>query len=315
MLQRYLLVWLILLSTLAFAWPRLVVSGPDPFVLTMRYVDWLIILTMFCVGILLPRRELRTIAQKWPAVAGGVLLQYASMPALAWGCGRLFQLEGDEFLGVVMVGCVPGAMASNVLTFNAKGNVSYSISLTTLATLASPVAVPLAILIALQIRHFDPVLLRTSLFMTATVVVPVAVGYAFAQFFRAPETLRKGANFLANLCILLIIAGVVGKSRNQLAQVEFVLLTALACVNLGGYLAGYLGGRGMGLDEPMRRALTIEIGMQNAGLGVALATHLFPQRPAIAIAPALFTFGCMLTGTALAQWWSRRPPLSDGEGK
>jgi BASS family bile acid:Na+ symporter len=58
------------------------------------------------------------------------------------------------------------------------------------------------------------------------------------------------------------------------------------------------------LDEPMRRALTIEVGMQNAGLGAALALKLFPDRPGVAIAPALFMFGCMLTGTLLARAWA-----------
>ena len=77
-------------------------------------------------------------------------------------------------------------------------------------------------------------------------------------------------------------------------------------MNIGGYLAGYTGGVAMKLPEPMRRALTLEVGMQNAGLGAVLAAQLFAAREAIAIAPAMYTFGCMLTGTLLAGIWTWR---------
>jgi BASS family bile acid:Na+ symporter len=85
-------------------------------------------------------------------------------------------------------------------------------------------------------------------------------------------------------------------------------------VNIGGYLAGYSGGAALRLPEPMRRALTLEVGMQNAGLGAALAVALFPDQPEIAVAPAIYTFGCMLTGTALATAWSIRRPRAIGGG-
>jgi len=85
------------------------------------------------------------------------------------------------------------------------------------------------------------------------------------------------------------------------------LFGALISINLGGYLAGYASGALLRLPEPMRRALTLEIGMQNAGLGATLATQLFTS-DAVALAPAIYTFGCMLTGTVLAKIWSLRPP-------
>jgi BASS family bile acid:Na+ symporter len=109
---------------------------------------------------------------------------------------------------------------------------------------------------------------------------------------------------VANLVILWIIAAVVGLNRENLARFQFGVLCALLAVNGSGYVAGYLGGWTLRLPEGMRRALTLEIGMQNAGLGAYLATSLFPERTAIAIAPAMYTFGCMLTGTILARAWA-----------
>lgn len=89
------------------------------------------------------------------------------------------------------------------------------------------------------------------------------------------------------------------------------VFAALLGINLGGYVAGYAGGRFMKLPEAMRRALTLEVGMQNAGLGATLASELFAERPATAVAPALYTFGCMLTGTILAWFWSHRPAVEE----
>jgi BASS family bile acid:Na+ symporter len=109
---------------------------------------------------------------------------------------------------------------------------------------------------------------------------------------------------VANLVILWIIAAVVGHNREHLAQFRLGVLWALLAVNGCGYLAGYLGGWTLRLPTAMRRALTLEIGMQNAGLGAFLATKLFPERTTIAIAPAMYTFGCMLTGTILARAWA-----------
>jgi len=100
---------------------------------------------------------------------------------------------------------------------------------------------------------------------------------------------------------------VVATKRTELAKVVSEgapLLAALVCINLCGYAAGYFGGAAMRLPEPMRRALTLEVGMQNAGLGAALAIKLFGKESDAALAPAMYTFGCMLTGTVLARVWA-----------
>ncbi len=131
MLERFLLLWLILLSLLAYGWPDWLPGLWDPFVGTAPGLAYLFAVTMLAIGSLLPHDEIRQVLRRWPTVLGGTAIRYASMPLLAYGLGRLFGLEGPWMVGVVMVGCVPGAMASNVLTLMARGNVSYSVSLTT----------------------------------------------------------------------------------------------------------------------------------------------------------------------------------------
>jgi BASS family bile acid:Na+ symporter len=307
MIARYLILWFLLISALAKWWP----SGSfDPFLVVKQGdLAWIICGVMFFIGAMLPRDEVWGVLRRWPAVLGGTTLQYVSMPALAFALGKLWGLEGDYFIGIVMVGCVPGAMASNVLTLNARGNASYSVSLTTLATLVSPLAVPLAM--SLTIVEPGPeqkqILVNTSITLLWSVVLPVIAGFAIAQLWRrAGEQLERMGPAVANVAILYVIGVVIAYSRSQLDHLSWNVIAALVCVNLLGYAAGYGGGMAMGLDEPMRRALTIEIGMQNAGLGAALALKLFPDRPAVAIAPALFMFGCMLTGTLLSQIWGAR---------
>jgi BASS family bile acid:Na+ symporter len=311
-LQKTLPVWLVGISYLALQWPQLTrdLGWPDPWLWLHGKVNWLIVVTMVCVGVLLPSRQLHSLKQHGWALVFGVFVQYTAMPLLAWSCGRAAGLPEEYFLGVVLVGCVPGAMASNVLTLNAGGHVGYSISLTTLATLVSPIAVPAGLMLGLGRWQYDPLLTRSALFVTVTVVIPVAFGYVLRKRLTSP-TWHALASTIANVAILLIIASVVAKSRAHIGSLTALLPLTLLAINLAGYAAGYLAATAARLPPDMRRALTLEIGMQNAGLGAALAAHLFPDHPEVAIAPALYSFGCMFTGIILSYVWNRFPCAFD----
>ena len=317
-LERFLLVWLVLLCWVAYCWPAwygqvLPESAVfDPFIATKGWLGYMIAVTMLAIGSLLPREEVMQVFRRWPTVLGGTAIQYSSMPLLAYGIGRLFGLEGPWMIGIVMVGCVPGAMASNVLTMIARGNVSYSVSLTTSATVLSPLVVPWVLWLALgQMVENFPVG-KVFIDLCWMVVLPVVVGHTLS---RAWPVWAAGARMvgaiIANLTILWIIAVVVAANRGGVSELEFRLIAALLTVNAAGYAAGYGGGRLMGLPETMRRALTLEIGMQNAGLGTTLAMGLFADER-IALPAALYTFGCMFTGTILARVWAERSDRSEG---
>jgi len=304
MLQRFLLLWLTLLSLLAYYWTAWLPGIPDPFEATAPGLKYLFAVVMLAIGSLLPHDEVRQVARRWPTVLGGTAIQYTAMPLLAYGLGRLFGLEGAWMIGIVMVGCVPGAMASNVLTLVARGNVSYSVSLTTSATLLSPLVVPFVLWVALsQWAGFDPG--RTVWNLCWMVVIPVVSGHLLSRRFAAWNAMaRRMGAVVANLAILWIIAVVVAGNREALMQVDARLLLALLALNIGGYSIGAVGGLALRLPGSMRRALTLEIGMQNAGLGATLAVTLFGEKAPEAIAPALYTFGCMFTGTVLARLWA-----------
>jgi len=264
---------------------------------------------MFSIGCLLPRDEIGHVLSRWPTVLGGTALQYTVMPLVAYLAGRAFQLDDDALTGVILVGCVPGAMASNVLTLAARGNVSYSVSLTASATLLSPLVVPFVLWLTLaETRTIDVFGVFRQLLIT--VVAPVVLGHlVFRDNKNFAKAMRIVGPVVANLAILWIVAVVVGVNRVRLA--DFLkgapaLMAALLSVNLLGYAAGYYGGQGLRLSSPMRRALTLEVGMQNAGLGTVMAMNFFSESPGVAIPTAVYTFGCMLTGTILAQYWAVR---------
>ena len=307
MLQRYILFWLVLSSALAFAWPETGLPF-DPFLAAgSSAINSLIVVTMFCVGALLPLQEVNLIFRRWPTVLIGTTIQYISMPLLAWLVVKATDPGPEIASGLLIVGCVPGAMASNVLTLTAKGNVSYSVSLTTSATLLSPLVVPLALWLTVdtnvEYNGWDAV--KVLLYQ---VVLPVVIGHLLSRFLSAFRHAAEVAGAtVANLTIMAIIAIAIAGKRSELTQASGYLLISLAIINAGGYLAGYFGGKTFRLPESMRRALTLEVGMQNAGAGIVLARQLFGAESPAVIPCVLYTFGCMLTGTILATFWHYLP--------
>jgi len=304
LVERFLLVWLTLLGTTAYCWTAWFPDAWDPFEGAKSCNKYVFSVTMLAIGSLLPRKEVRDVLRRWPVVLGGTTVQYLSMPTLSYVCGRLFGLDEVWMAGIIIVGCVPGAMASNVLTLVARGHVSYSVSLTTLATLVSPIVVPCALYVALKRwATIDP--LSVSWELCWMVVGPVVAGHLLSRTFAFWQAAaQRFAAVVANLTILWIIAVVIGINRDKLQELTWQVFLALLTLNLLGYAAGWCGALVMRLSNPMRRALTIEIGMQNAGLGTILAMTLFPTMPLAAVPPAIYTFGCMFTGTVLAQAWA-----------
>lgn len=307
MLERHLLWWLLASSSVALVWPRMFPGGFDPWVASKPILGVPIFFAMFFVGCLLRWEEVAAVGRRWPAVVLGTLAQYTVMPLSAYFVGHAFQFPPDLLIGVVMVGCVPGAMASNVITMSARGNVSYSVALTTSSTLLSPVVVPLLLWLALGATHKIDVA-QTGLLLLLQVVLPVVLGFGLCRMSEVVEGLAvRLAPSLANLMILWVIATVVGLNRDRLGSVRSDVLVALLLINVLGYVGGYWAGIAMRSDVPMRRTLAIEVGMQNCGLGTTLVVQLFPDYPAAAIPTAAYTFGCVLTATLLARHWSRQP--------
>ena len=222
----------------------------------------------------------------------GLLCQYTVMPLTAWLISLAFQ-EPALRIGIVLVGCMPGAIASNVMTLLFKGDLILSITLTTLATLTCPVILAfwLPLLAGAHLEVPAGSLAVSAVWM---VLLPAAAGILLRKFLpKFPAWWDRMAALAASMAIVLIIMVVVAANRERLAETGPFLMAALATLNLSAYGVAYLAGGLLGWPPAQRRTLVIEVGMQNAGLGSVLAMAHLGQ--AAAIPSAFYTALCVLT--------------------
>ncbi len=249
-------------------------------------------LTMVLIGSLV-RAEHRESFRRAPLrPILGLICQYTVMPLTAWLISLAFQ-EPALRIGIVLVGCMPGAIASNVMTLLFKGDLILSITLTTLATLTCPVILAFWLPLLAGARLEVP---AGSLALSAVwmVLLPAASGILLRKFLpEFPPWWDRMATLAASMAIVLIIMVVVAANRERLADTGPLLMAALAILNLSAYGVAYLAGGLLGWPSAQRRTLVIEVGMQNAGLGSVLAmAHL---GHAAAIPSAFYTALCVLT--------------------
>lgn len=264
-------------------------------------------ITMLFVGSLVRREQLRAFAAAPWRVVTGVLVQYTIMPLTAAAVSLAFT---DPALraGIVLVGCLPGAMASNVMTVLLGGDVVLSVSLTTLATLLSPIVLGVWLPLLADARVPVPV---GPLVWNATwmVVIPVVAGIVLrAGVARLPRHWERWATSLASFAIVLILLVVVAANRSHLRTLGAGLALAMVTLNLVAYALAFLAATAMRWPPRQRRTLVVEVGMQNAGLGSVLAlAHL---GEAAAVPSAFYTGLCLITA-AMALPFRRRRGASD----
>ena len=249
-------------------------------------------LTMILVGSLV-RSEHRQSFRRAPLrPIVGLMCQYTVMPLTAWLVSLAFEDPAIR-IGIVLVGCMPGAIASNVMTLLFHGDLVLSITLTTLATLTCPVILAFWLPLLADAHLMVPVgsLAWNAVWM---VLMPAASGILLRKFIPSfPVWWDRMATRVASMAIVLIIMVVVAANRGKLAETGSFLMMALVALNLGAYGIAYLLGRVMGWPAAQRRTLVIEVGMQNAGLGSVLAmAHL---GKAAAIPSAFYTALCVMT--------------------
>ncbi len=250
--------------------------------------------TMFFVGTLVRPEQVRAFAQTPTRALSGLISQYTIMPLCAWGVSLAFS-DPVVRTGIVLVGCMPGAMASNVMTVLLRGDLILSVTLTTLATLLSPLLLALWLPLLADTRIEVPV---ASLVWNAVwmVVLPVSIGIALRTLRPSlPSGWDRFATGLASLSIVLIVLIVVAANRGPLAALGPELGLAMVALNLAGYALAFGVATGLRWPGVQRRTLVVEVGMQNAGLGSVLAlAHL---GEAGAVPSALYTALCVVTAS------------------
>lgn len=276
---------------------------PPVFLIFKDSFLWFFAATMFAVGLVLHSEELVDTLRRPDKVGLGVLTQFTVMPVLGFIAASLVPLPAEIALGFVIVACAPGAMASNVIVYLAGGAVAYSVALTTLATLLAPLLTPL--LVEWLGGVFLPIpfwpMVKTILLI---VVLPLSLGLGLQRLIgQRIETAKAVAPAVAAIAIVIICSYAVAANQARIVQVGNWVLALVVLINASGYLAGWWLARVYGFDRRHQMALAIEIGMQNAGLGVALALKHF--QPETALPGALFAVWCILTAAGASSWLAR----------
>ncbi|WP_201300248.1 bile acid:sodium symporter family protein [Nocardioides sp. AX2bis] len=253
------------------------------------------------LGLLLPD----TLAQAAPAVPWLLAVMMLGMPLTGFALARLLDLSPALAAGMVLVGASPGGTASNVMVFLAKGDTALSVAMTTFSTLLAPVLTPLLVLwLAGEFLPVDAGALFVSI--VQVVLAPVLLGLLLRTVVPAlVERVLDALPLVSVAGIAAVVAVVVAGSADTVLSVGPLLVLAVVLHNGVGLGVGYGLGRLAGLDVPARRAVSIEVGMQNSGLAATLATVHFS--PAAALPAAIFSVWHNVSGSLLAGWWSRRP--------
>jgi len=277
---------------------------PSVFIIFKPYFLWLFAASMFALGAVLKPDELKITLKTPKPILIGVLSQYSIMPLLGAAAAWFAGLPAELALGVIIVGCAPGAMASNVIVFLAGGAVAFSVTLTTIATFLSPALTPL--LVEWLGGAYLPIpfwpMMQTILL---TVLLPLICGMLTRKALgNNAKPLIAFAPTMASLAIIIICAYAVAANHDRLNSITPALFIVIISVNALGYLFGWSVAKFSQFNASYRLTLAIEIGMQNAGLGVALALKHFS--PETALPGALFAVWCILTGAGASSWLRRK---------
>lgn len=269
-------------------------------------ISYLLGAIMLGMGMTLSLDELRIVFIRPKEIALGCLAQFTIMPLLAWGLARLFQLDEALALGVVLVGCCPGGTASNVITYLAKGDLALSVGMTAVSTLLAPFLTPL-LTWALAGKSVDVDVVSMFLSILSVVILPIAVGLLVKWLW--PRLTAEATAYLpafSSVVIALIVAIVISANADRLLAGGLLIALVVMLHNVCGLALGYLLATVLRLAEPKRRALTIEVGMQNSGLASSLSTIHFAAFPLATIPGALFSVWHNISGAIVAYWFQRR---------
>jgi BASS family bile acid:Na+ symporter len=297
---RFFVLWVALAAVAALMWPAAFTRFQPLIVPGLGVI-------MFGMGITLTPADFKRVAAQPYPVGVGLAAQFLIMPLAAAGISKFLHLPPALAAGLILVGSCPGGTASNVMTFLAKGDVALSVTMTACSTLVAVVATPyLMSWLAGQYVPVHPQELLISIL--AIVIGPVLAGLVARQFLaQRSRKIEQALPLVSVVFIVLIVACIVALSKVQLLQSGAVVFATVAAHNAIGLAFGYAMAKLAGLDAVRCRTIAIEVGMQNSGLGVALARKHFAD-VLVALPAAIFSVLQNISGPALANYWSRKSP-------
>lgn len=298
-IQKTFALWVIVFAALAL-WQ------PEFFVWLKAYIPWILGIIMLGMGMTMTVDDFKGVLQSPKAVLIGVVAQFVVMPGLAYVLCKLFNLPPEIAVGVILVGCCPGGTASNVITYMAKGNVALSVACTSVSTLLAPVLTPaIFYLLASQWLKIDAASMFISILQV--VLLPIVVGLILRTWLkRQVESYIQVMPLVSVIAIVAIVAAIIGGSKAAILQSGLLILAVVILHNGFGYLLGFAAAQFFKLPYADCKAIAVEVGMQNSGLGVALAAVHFAASPITAVPSAIFSLWHNISGPALATYWASK---------
>lgn len=295
------------MGMLVLATAMIALAFPNAFLLLRpTLINYLLGVVMFGMGLTLNLHDFRIVFSRPKDVIIGCLAQFTIMPLLAWALAWVFRLDEALALGVVLVGCCPGGTASNVITYLAKGDLALSVGMTGVSTLLAPLLTPLLTwALAGKSIHVDVASMILSILWV--VILPIIVGLLVKWLW--PKFTEEATDYLpafSTIAIALIVAIVISANADKLLAGGLIIVMVVVLHNICGLGLGYLIGHLLGLASQKKRAISIEVGMQNSGLASSLAATHFAAYPLATIPGAIFSVWHNLSGAAVAYMYRRR---------
>lgn len=260
---------------------------------------------MFGMGLTLSLEDFRIVFSRPRDVIIGCLAQFSVMPLIAWILAQSFSLDEALTVGVILVGCCPGGTASNVITYLAKGDLALSVGMTGVSTLLAPVLTPLLVwLLAGKTVDVDVVAMFLSILWV--VIMPIIIGLIVKYFW--PLLTDRAIVYLpalSSLVIAAIVMIVFAANAHKLLTGGLIIVLVVMLHNIFGLSIGYLIGRALHLPSDKRKAISVEVGMQNSGLASSLATLHFAVYPMATIPGAIFSVWHNISGAIIARFYAR----------
>lgn len=289
-------IWVLLFAGLAYL-------APSGFTWLGQYIVPLLGIIMFGMGLTLSRNDFREVFTRPADVAIGVAGQFVIMPGLAWLLTQMLALPPEIAVGVILVGCCPGGTASNVMTFLARGDVALSVTVTSVTTLLAPVVTP-ALIYFLASQWLEVSAAAMFWSIVQVVILPIILGILAQSLLREKvHACIAVLPLVSVIAIVAIVAAVVAGNQARIAETGLLIFAVVVLHNGLGLLLGYGLARLMGMSLAKRKAISIEVGMQNSGLGVALATAHFS--PLAAVPSAIFSVWHNISGPLAATLFQR----------
>lgn len=272
----------------------------------------LLIIIMFGMGFSMSFKDFLGVVKMPKGVLVGILCQFTIMPVVGFGLAYFSGLPNEIAAGIILVGCSPSGLASNVMSYISKANLALSLSLTAIATLLAPIMTPFLMkLLADQLVPIDFVSMFLSI--VKIVIIPIVLGLIFNYFFHGKfKWLDKVMPIISMAGIAIIITIITAAGRDSLLTIGFILIAVVLVHNSIGYLLGYNICRLFGMDQKSSRTIAFEVGMQNSGLASGIALEM-GRVATMGLAPAVFGPLMNITGSSLATWWRGKP--IDGKSK